>query len=530
MISVDLVQILAHYWLKPVLCFAFVLVIMQRATFRSAAVNHRYLLCAIAAIVCLTLMLSLLPHWSLSILPESFVQAARLSVRVGEYSRDIAILYVMLGLYSLGVCWGLVYTLQCVSDAQQITVQSRSLNKTEKKGLVRALQKIEIHIKTGNRRPHIKISHQLQTPLVWKWKAPILLLPSCYETWTADRLERVLAHELAHIERNDWLVKMVIRFVCVVAWPIPFVWIVSRHLNVYAEVACDDRVVESFNCRAEYADDLLELSSDQKHSAFALSYLRGSELYERINRVLDPCRRKNRLNLWQLIGVTAVLMCSLSPIAMMKVEAVGKLTLWDDAYYPIPAQVPLLLVPTESPIANKASRIQWMLRQMAIDYPTYAVTTEKEQAEKLLAQVRREVKPRTTVNIPKVPEEQMVVFGEIENALDIDKAVVIERVNVDRSHVEVQGYIPIKVVSPKYPRKAIERNITGRVVVQFDVNTLGYIENPTIIVAEPSTIFNRAVLAALKEFRFMPLSIDGIPVTTKNVSETFVFILDAPLT
>jgi hypothetical protein len=33
MISVDLVQILAHYWLKPVLCFAFVLVIMQRATF-----------------------------------------------------------------------------------------------------------------------------------------------------------------------------------------------------------------------------------------------------------------------------------------------------------------------------------------------------------------------------------------------------------------------------------------------------------------------------------------------------------------
>src|SRR5690606_37821768 len=73
-------------------------------------------------------------------------------------------------------------------------------------------------------------------------------------------------------------------------WFLPPLWLVARKLECYAELARDDLLITHYQGRAEYADDLLLLSSEFQHDFFALSFIKRSELYQRIDAVLDGSR------------------------------------------------------------------------------------------------------------------------------------------------------------------------------------------------------------------------------------------------
>ncbi len=64
-------------------------------------------------------------------------------------------------------------------------------------------------------------------------------------------------------------------------------------------------------------------------------------------------------------------------------------------------------------------------------------------------------------------------------------------------------------IPPAYPFKAKEEKITGKVVLQFIVDTQGWACEPEIISAEPEGVFEEAALDALAEYRFKPAEKDG---------------------
>ncbi len=68
----------------------------------------------------------------------------------------------------------------------------------------------------------------------------------------------ILAHELAHVRRRDYMVRWLEWLACVCFWWNPMVWWARHHLRVNEELCCDALVVSSLKPRPHtYADSLL---------------------------------------------------------------------------------------------------------------------------------------------------------------------------------------------------------------------------------------------------------------------------------
>lgn len=78
---------------------------------------------------------------------------------------------------------------------------------------------------------------------------------------------------------------------------------------------------------------------------------------------------------------------------------------------------------------------------------------------------------------------------------------------------------------PRYPIGLKRRKIEGYVAVEFTVNEKGWVEDPVIRESEPQGAFDRAVLRAIKKWKFQPRRQDG-KIIAVRVYQRVVFSLD----
>jgi protein TonB len=74
---------------------------------------------------------------------------------------------------------------------------------------------------------------------------------------------------------------------------------------------------------------------------------------------------------------------------------------------------------------------------------------------------------------------------------------------------------PVSAPRPTYPAVAKRRRIEGYVTVQFTVTRQGQVRDPQVIAAQPSGVFERAALDAIRRWRFRPQPADFPGVTQK---------------
>ncbi|MEO7192116.1 MAG: M56 family metallopeptidase [Vicinamibacterales bacterium] len=129
----------------------------------------------------------------------------------------------------------------------------------------------------------------VEVPAVIGWLRPVIVLPaSALAGLTPTQLEAILAHELAHVRRGDYLVNVAQCVIEILLFYHPAVWWVSKRIRVEREHCCDDVAAEFCDDRAAYARALVsleELRADAPAFAVAAS---GGELLSRIRRLLDP--------------------------------------------------------------------------------------------------------------------------------------------------------------------------------------------------------------------------------------------------
>ena len=87
-------------------------------------------------------------------------------------------------------------------------------------------------------------------------------------------------------------------------------------------------------------------------------------------------------------------------------------------------------------------------------------------------------------------------------------------------------YLPIVKVAPVYPRRAVDRGIEGYVIVEFTVTKTGAVRNPRVVEYDPSTIFNKAALAAALKFKYKPRIVNGEAIEVHGVLNKITFKLE----
>jgi beta-lactamase regulating signal transducer with metallopeptidase domain len=102
----------------------------------------------------------------------------------------------------------------------------------------------------------------VDVPTVIGWLRPVVLLPvSALAQLSPAQLEAILAHELAHIRRHDYLVNLLQTLVETLLFYHPAVWWVSRRIRIEREHCCDDLAVSLCGDPIAYATALADLET-----------------------------------------------------------------------------------------------------------------------------------------------------------------------------------------------------------------------------------------------------------------------------
>jgi beta-lactamase regulating signal transducer with metallopeptidase domain len=135
-----------------------------------------------------------------------------------------------------------------------------------------------------------------EPPMTWGHTRPVLLLPAKAREWPAERLQSVLLHELAHVERGDWLISVASEVICCLFWFNPFVWVLRSRMELESEAAADDRVLSMGVSAPQYATHLVELLRDlhkyPKSADAALAMARPGRLDGRVQAILEERRSR----------------------------------------------------------------------------------------------------------------------------------------------------------------------------------------------------------------------------------------------
>ncbi len=131
-------------------------------------------------------------------------------------------------------------------------------------------------------------SQLVRVPTTVGWLRPVILLPASALTGlTPQQLESVLAHELAHIRRHDYLVNFFQVVVETLLFYHPAVWWVSRQVRVEREHACDDSAVYVCGDPLAYARALARLERLRRETPLLAVAADGGKLSARIRRLLE---------------------------------------------------------------------------------------------------------------------------------------------------------------------------------------------------------------------------------------------------
>ena len=81
--------------------------------------------------------------------------------------------------------------------------------------------------------------------------------------------------------------------------------------------------------------------------------------------------------------------------------------------------------------------------------------------------------------------------------------------------------IPMRFITPAYPRFAEEQGLEGHVTVSFTVTETGTVEDINIVESEPVGVFDEEALVSARRLRFEPRLVEDAPVRVEGVSYRF---------
>jgi beta-lactamase regulating signal transducer with metallopeptidase domain len=224
------------------------------------------------------------------------------------------------------------------------TVHSRPAPAPWQQTLDRLIARIGVGL-----RVRLLVSSLVEVPTVVGWLRPVILIPvGALVGLPLEHVEALLAHELAHIWRRDYLVNLLQSVAEAVLFYHPAVWWVSNQIRAERELCCDDLAVAASGDVLTYARALAELESFRPAHRSAALAASGGSLTNRIGRLLGQPQRASHtlpgagaawaLSILLLAGISAVVVRGAQENAALKPsprpaspeQTIDRASIWTD--------------------------------------------------------------------------------------------------------------------------------------------------------------------------------------------------------
>ena len=513
---------------------------------RSAALRHWVLAGAVACASIAPLLELVVPSWQLPLdagprgtaealsqsldTNQELAQARSESIPAPARSHETRAISVRL-LSVLGITWAVGAAINVAVLLaglwRLMRVRARSHPVRDARWLSAAANIAESY---GLRHQVLLLQSDHPTLLVtWGSRRPKVILPRGADRWTDDRIRVVLCHELAHIQRGDWLVQIAAELLRSAHWFNPLAWIVCTQLRHEGEQAADDVVLNVGIEGRDYATHLLEVARAIRRQGEtwwpAPAIVRSSTLERRITAMLNT--DVNRAPLTRSARVVSV--AALFAFAVAIASAQGALGTFSGAVLdPMNRTLPnvtLVLTNVQSKAKHQV-RSDSMGRFEFAGLPRgeYALEVEYPGFTRLkghIAVAGQNVQQNLSLEIGTLEETVTVKYGPSDepaappDPAREEKRRAREREAMTCGSTSHGGNIrpPMKLhhVAPAYPLHLGQKNVGGTVRLQALIAKDGTIKDVRVTApAHPD--LDAAALAAIRQWRFDSTLLNCMPV------------------
>jgi TonB family protein len=326
----------------------------------------------------------------------------------------------------------------------------------------------------------------VEVPTVIGWLRPVVLIPaSCLTGLSTMQIEAVLAHELAHIRRHDYLVSVLQSVIETVLFYHPAVWWVSKQVRRERECCCDELAVAVGGDRLAYARALSLLEERRSCMPEFVLGANGGVLTMRIKRLLG-CREDSAVSQFAAFMVLALIVIAAGSYGLTVARAeVSALSRAAHAASPMDLEP---AAPLNTLIAAPA------VREFRLTEPV------------LMAQAEAPAAAPDAPPAPVAPNplKRRLVTSFVTQRLSVSVAPDGPAGN--------PGPLPGMIVStrPVYPPDAKAAGIQGLVSLIAAITKTGTVGNVTVV--SGSQELRQSAIDAVKQWKYEPRLQNGEPV------------------
>jgi len=360
---------------------------------------------------------------------------------------------------------------------------------------------IQLSQRFGVLRPvRLLASVHVHSPMLIGWFKPAILLPiSLLTGFTPAQIELIIAHELSHVRRFDYIANLAQIAIETLLFYHPLVHWISRDVRQAREQCCDDLVLTLGGGNAiAYARtlaDLEELQHDYGTAVPALG-IGGGELLARIRRIVDPAQTVALDPLPRSTGALLPVLVACAGFALFALRL-----------HLVPAQSAALISGNAALAPAHDALVSAAPARVATQAPEGAGTATS--ASPVL--VEGAPRPRIALAPPRLarvaPAPTRIEFVapplHVAEAVDASPVnVVAAKSSMPAAATSVAAPTPEQIVPARYPQDALLSGATGKVDMDFRIDADGHVRDVRVLHAQPAGVFEQAAVAALRQWRF----------------------------
>jgi len=357
--------------------------------------------------------------------------------------------------------------------------------------------------------------------VTWGAIAPVILLPRDAPGWSDDRIRLVLAHEMAHLVRRDWMIQLFAEMARAINWFNPLFWLACARLRRESEYACDDIVLDLGIGGTSYASHLIDLARTfSVHGRTWLpapSIARPSTLERRVRAMLNPQLNRRPVSMLRRAALAIALLALALPIAAAS-QAIStpQGTVSDPMGRPLADATLRLSAIDRDQVFEARSDANGAFQFSAVPAGDYMISVRSAGFSGSRHRMRLSggaVTISLKAQVGTLQETVSVVGGGKTGPRYVEESKVALTPPTCSATAAGQLTPPMKVrdVRPRYKQEWLSQRLEGNILLEARIGADGSVRGVSVISPVNAELEDEAI-AAVSDWRFSPTYLNCEPV------------------